>query len=228
MARIKDRVPEGGAIDDNDTMSTEEYSDIMERVLGSHYRSFVSDLLEACALPHGARALEIGPGPGWVGIELAKRRSDIVLLGVDASSDMIRVAVANAEKHGVADRVSYSVGEAESLSGVEDESVDMVFSRDSLHHWTDPTRSFKSILRVLRPTGVIYIGDGRRNIGLAARVMVNVAGPLIAGKMARFWKSSIAAGYTGEEVSRMVSGVGADWTVRESFMDLRITSHALH
>jgi ubiquinone/menaquinone biosynthesis C-methylase UbiE len=162
MKRVKERVPEGGAIEDDGGMTAEEYGAIMAERLQSEYRRFVSDLLLERTIPRGARALEIGPGPGWVGIELAKKRRDISVLAVDASEDMTRAAGKNASAEGVSDRIEYRKGVAETLEDVPGASCDLVFSRDSLHHWEDPVRAFRSILRVLKPSGSVFVRDCRR------------------------------------------------------------------
>lgn len=52
------------------------------------------------------------------------------------------------------------------MKSLKDGSYDLVFSRDSLHHWDDPEKAFLEIKRVLRPDGKIYISDARRDMNL--------------------------------------------------------------
>lgn len=60
--------------------------------------------------PVGARVLDLGTGSGAIAIALAKERSDLSLVAVDCSRNALAVAVANAAKHGVADRIVFLSG----------------------------------------------------------------------------------------------------------------------
>jgi ubiquinone/menaquinone biosynthesis C-methylase UbiE len=217
------RVPEGGAIVDESAMSAEEYGEIMKRNLGSEYRRFADRVLKEAPPPENATVLEIGPGPGWAGIELLKLRPDLTLHGMDASQDMVRAATANAAKEGVAARASYGVGTAEALMGAADGSIDLIISRDSLHHWEDPPNAFASILRVLKPTGRVFLCDERRDLSIPAWLLVRLIGPLMVGPMAKFWLSSIRAAYTPDELRALLPQVkGRAWDVEGGFLDLRL------
>ncbi len=225
MNKAKPRIPEGGAIKDAPDLAMEQYSELMQKRLGREYRRFVKHVVQAIKPPEGARVLEIGPGPGWVGIWLAQQRRDLVLEAVEASPDMIRVARANAVREGVADRVRYLDGVVEDMAEIPSGGHDLVISRDSLHHWQDPFRAFQEIARVLKPRGKVYIQDSRRDQGWGARLIVRVMGPLLAGDMAKYWQSSIAASYTPSELESMLRSLSLDaWVVKTDFMDLSIES----
>ena len=65
--------------------------------------------------------------------------------------------------------------------------------------------------------------DSRRDLNLAGKLIVNLIGPFIAGKMLKYWKSSIAASYTPKEVRKMLEKIGLnDWMVEADLMDLSI------
>lgn len=220
---VKPRIPEGGAIEDNDQMNMEEYSAIMKKRLHKEYLKFAGNVISKVNPLKNARVLEIGPGPGWAGIYLLKERPDLFLDGWEISEDMIRVARSNVNQEGLVDRVQYLQGAGEAMVTLEDDRYDMVISRDSLHHWDEPERVFKEIERVLKPKGKVYIHDSRRDLGLGAKFIVNVLGILFAGEMLKYWKSSIAASYTPTEIEEMLHQIQiVDWTVESDLMGLSI------
>jgi ubiquinone/menaquinone biosynthesis C-methylase UbiE len=229
MKTIQPRIPEGGAIEDSQEMTMEQYSEIMKTKLGGEYRRFVNHVIQHIKPLEGSKILEIGPGPGWAGIWLLRKRTDLVLDGLEASPDMIRVATANAQEEGVADRVRYFQGVVENMEEIADNTYDFVFSRDSLHHWQDPVKGFREIARVVKPEGKVYIQDSRRDLGLRAKFIVNVIGPLLAGNMAKYWKTSIAASYTPVELQWMIRTIPRnDWTVKSNFLEVSIEPSALN
>jgi ubiquinone/menaquinone biosynthesis C-methylase UbiE len=223
MKKIKPRVPEGGAIEDSATMTMEQYSETMKKQLGKEYIRFADNVINKVNPIQNSRVLEIGPGPGWAGIQLLKKRTDLKLEGQEASPDMARVAAENANKEGLSERVSYKVGFGEEMSAFSDHSYDLVISRDSMHHWEDPKKVFFEINRVLKSDGKLYIHDHRRDLNFFGRLIVTVFSALIPGGMGKYWKSSIAAAYTKEEISGMFQELRInDWTINTDLMDLVI------
>lgn len=221
--KVKPRVPEGGAIEDTETISMEEYSTIMKKRLGSEYDRFADNVINRVNPLKNSKVLEIGPGPGWAGIKLLQKRSDLSLDGLEASADMIRVAKKNTQDEGLAHLVKYIKGVGEDMSTLHDHHYDLVISRDSMHHWDDPQQVFLEISRVLKEDGKLYIHDSRRDLNLAGQLIVNVIGPVMAGKMLKYWKSSIAASYTPEEIQEILKRNGLnDWNVEADLMDLSI------
>jgi release factor glutamine methyltransferase len=71
-------------------------------------------LLEPLA---GPRIADIGTGSGNIAISLAHSRADLRVVATDVSADALAVAMENAERHAVADRVQFVV--ASYLGGVE-------------------------------------------------------------------------------------------------------------
>jgi ubiquinone/menaquinone biosynthesis C-methylase UbiE len=222
MKKIKPRIPEGGAIEDSSEMTMEQYSELMKKQLGKEYLRFADNLIRRINPIENSNVLEIGPGPGWAGINLLKKRKDLKLVGLEASPDMIRVANENAGKEGLSD-LKYIQGFGENMIQIKDEQYDLVISRDSLHHWNEPQKVFQEIRRVLKKNGKIYIQDSRRDMKFLGRMIVAILSRFLANNMGFHWKASIAASYTPDEIKEMFSAIGiTDWQVESDLMDLMI------
>jgi len=223
MAKIRPRIPEGGAIKDSTELTMEQYSEIMKKQLGKEYNRFADNVITQIMPGNNFKVLEIGPGPGWAGISLVKKRPDLTLDGLEASNDMIRVAAENANREGVGDRCTYKNGVAENMSEVKDSTYDLVISRDSLHHWIEPEKVFLEIARILKPNGKLFVHDSRRDINNFGKMIVNIFSIFIPNNMGKYWKSSIAASYTPQEIWEMlVKTKNNSWTVNSDLMDLTI------
>jgi SAM-dependent methyltransferase len=107
-------------------------------------------------LPPGGSVLDVGTGPGVLLVELAKRRADVRLTGIDLSADM--VTAANRNLHVYRDRAVARVGDVAHLE-FPDDSFDLVVSSFSMHHWDDPEAAVPELARVLRPGGRLCIYD---------------------------------------------------------------------
>jgi ubiquinone/menaquinone biosynthesis C-methylase UbiE len=106
--------------------------------------------------------LEIGPGPGYEGLEWLNKTEDTTLKGLDISKEMTALAMKNAQDYELTDRAKYFLGDASSIP-FEDGYFDAVFSTNSLHEWALPMQTFDEIHRVLRPGGRYFISDLRRD-----------------------------------------------------------------
>ncbi|MFH0842255.1 MAG: class I SAM-dependent methyltransferase [Bacteroidota bacterium] len=222
MKKTKPRIPEGGAIEDGPQITMEQYSEIMKEQLGREYLRFADNVIKKVNPALNSRVLEIGPGPGWAGIYLLEKRNDLKLVGLDPSPDMIRVASRNALKEGLHE-IAYTHGSAENMSKFNDGTFNLVISRDSLHHWEDPEKVFKEIKRVLKPDGNLYIHDSRRDMNFPGRMLVTILSRFIPKNMGYYWRTSVAASYTPEEVRGMLDNNGLnDWSVESEMMDLII------
>lgn len=108
-------------------------------------------------------ALEIGPGPGYLGLEWLKKTTGTTLKGVEISPEMIRMAMKNARDYHLTERVEYAPGRAEEIPfGVN--RFDAVFANGSLHEWSYPVKAFNEIYRVLKTGGKFFISDLKRNM----------------------------------------------------------------
>src|SRR5262249_50951254 len=108
------------------------YDAMSRRFFGGLFRSIGGDV--AAAVPAGARVLEVGSGPGYLSIALA-RDHGLEVTGLDLDPAMIERATANAEQAELgATTPSFVVGNVASLP-FPDDAFDLVVSTMSMHHW---------------------------------------------------------------------------------------------
>ncbi|HOI60933.1 MAG TPA: class I SAM-dependent methyltransferase [Methanoculleus sp.] len=151
----------------------------------------------------GGLALELGPGPGYLGLEWLQRTDETSLKGVEISRHMIDVARKNAREYGLAARVEYTLGRVEAIP-FADAAFDAVFSNGSLHEWSKPERAFHEIHRILKPGGRWYITDLKRDMNPAVIWFMKVS--VRPAEMRPGLQTSIDAAYTRSELETILAG----------------------
>ena len=112
-------------------------------------------IIEETGVKRGSKILDIGCGPGFFTMILTKYGMEVT--GIDYSDDMLLQAKANAESKGIA--ASFYKMDASDLS-FEDESFDLIVSRNVIWNLERPEKAYSEILRVLRPGCKAYVSDG--------------------------------------------------------------------
>ena len=107
------------------------------------------------------RLLDLGTGPGFLPIEIARRSFRIRIDAIDLTPRLIRMAKRHAAKAGVDERVHFEVGNAARLRW-QDSTFDMVISTGMLHTLKAPVRVLRECNRVLKPGGQAWICDPAR------------------------------------------------------------------
>jgi len=165
-------------------------------------------------------ALEIGPGPGYLGLEWLKNTQATTLKGLDISAEMIALAQRNAADYQVSDRVEYVKSSGAKLP-FENELFDAVFTASSLHEWSQPKQTFNEIWRVLKQGGRFFISDFRRDMfSLLKWCLWLVARPtaIRPGLL-----TSINAAYTAGEVEALIRDSElSSYEITSSLVGLRI------
>ncbi|MGR0317823.1 methyltransferase domain-containing protein [Agromyces sp. ZXT2-3] len=111
-------------------------------------------------VPHlreGLRVLDIGSGPGSITIDLARRVRPGLVVGVDASADVVARARGLAASEGVTN-VEFRTGDAYRLD-FPDGVFDVVHAHQVLQHLARPVDALREFRRVLRPGGVVAARD---------------------------------------------------------------------
>ncbi|WP_250007346.1 bifunctional 2-polyprenyl-6-hydroxyphenol methylase/3-demethylubiquinol 3-O-methyltransferase UbiG [Actinoplanes sp. M2I2] len=105
----------------------------------------------------GARVLDLGCGTGRSSVALALAHPAITVRGIDLDEDSVTEARAAAATAGVADRVSFTLGDAADLDG----EYDLVTVFEALHDMGDPVGVLRAVRPRLAPGGSVLIGDER-------------------------------------------------------------------
>ncbi|MGD2098099.1 MAG: class I SAM-dependent methyltransferase [Desulfobacterales bacterium] len=127
-------------------------------VIKSYYSRVAEEIV--AHLP-GDRILDIGTGPGYLPVEIAKRSAAVRITGIDLSRKLLDMARSNAAKAGLSDRLSFQLGDGGRIE-FEDASFDMVISTGMLHSLKDPVKVIQEIYRVLKEDGEAWIFDPAR------------------------------------------------------------------
>jgi len=148
-------------------------------------------------------ALEVGPGPGYLGLEWLKLTQGTMLKGLDISPDMIKIAEQNAEAYGLSDQVEYVQSSGEKMP-FDENMFDAVFTNGSLHEWSEPKKTFDEIWRILKPGAKIFISDLRRDMSFLIRwfLWINTRPREIRPGLI----TSINAAYTPDELRELIKG----------------------
>jgi ubiquinone/menaquinone biosynthesis C-methylase UbiE len=102
--------------------------------------------------------LDLGTGPGYLPIEIAKRSPAVRIVGIDLSRKLVQMARSHASKAGLGDRLTFQFGNASRLE-FQDSSFDMVISTGMLHSLKDPIKVLREIYRVLKGNGEAWLYD---------------------------------------------------------------------
>lgn len=146
-------------------------------------------------------ALEIGPGPGYLGLEWLRKTEGTRLKGLDISADMIAIAERNAKEYGLTSRVEYVRSNGNRMP-FANTLFDAVFTNGSLHEWADPKNTMNEIWRVLKPGGRLFISDLRRDMFLLMRWFLYIATK--PKEIRPGLISSINAAYTPNELKELI------------------------
>jgi SAM-dependent methyltransferase len=206
MAFFSRRPPER-VIHDKPVFEEVDFAVEYNAQVGKHSPDFqpILDYLSSRLDPaRPANVLEIGPGPGWIGIRLAQSHPAVRVTGIDVSAAFVAIANENSEREGVADRVTFTRGNAVDMKPLADSSFDVVFSFQSLHYWDPPERAFDEIARVLKPDGLFCIEEDRRDMNWRGKLQVLLWRCFLSRRVGNVWARSVSGCFTPSEVADML------------------------
>jgi ubiquinone/menaquinone biosynthesis C-methylase UbiE len=181
-----------------DRITVEMYDELQRRLRDRGWIETKSIIRSGITAGH---ALEVGPGPGYLGLEWLKRTRDTQLTALEISPAMIELASRNAAEYGLVGRWRAVEGNALRMP-FEDDQFDAVLTNGSLHEWEDPARVLEEIARVLRPGGRYFVSDLRRDMLSAFRWLLHLTTRPRAIRPGL--RSSIDAAYTAAEIREVL------------------------
>lgn len=152
-------------------------------------------------------AVDLGCGPGHLVFLLARQAPELHVTGVDLSDTMFAAATAYAQQAGLGERVTFRLGDVTRIP-FPDQSVDLVVSTLSLHHWSHPVGVLDEIARVLRPGGAYLIFDLRRDLAFPFWALLWFATRLVVPAALRRANEPLGsrdAAYTAAEVMALAT-----------------------
>jgi ubiquinone/menaquinone biosynthesis C-methylase UbiE len=170
-------------------------------------RSFAADLLAAGG---GGDLLDLGTGTAQIPVELCRQGFEGRIMAADLSVSMLEMARLNIEIASVTDRVQLAQADAKNLL-FADAYFDCVACNGALHHFADPLPVLQGALRVLRPSGLLFVRDLLRpeTDETLQQLIQTGAGPANEVQR-RMFEDSLRAAFTLDEVRALVAQLGYD------------------
>jgi arsenite methyltransferase len=142
-------------------------SQIVSRLLGESFHpggaALTERLGQLLSLTPESRLLDAASGKGTSAVLIA-RRFGCAVVGVDLSTQNVAHATAEADRVGLAGRVSFEVGDAERLP-LDDASVDAIICECAFCTFPDKRAAAQEFARVLKPGGRVGLSDITRSPG---------------------------------------------------------------
>ncbi|HEQ71820.1 MAG TPA: class I SAM-dependent methyltransferase [Spirochaetia bacterium] len=166
-------------------------------------------------------ALEVGPGPGYLGLEWLSKTHGTRLTGCEISDNMRSLAEKNAASYGFTERAAYVKGNALNMPFPADR-FDAVFSNGSLHEWENPVSVFNEIFRVLVRNGRFFVSDLRRDMNPVVKwLLKRMCKPR---SMVQGLVSSLNAAYTPRELNDILTqSAFTDFNIQAGVFGLIVT-----
>ena len=127
-------------------------------LLGTEWLPAISDLDLRLRAEPPARVADVACGTGWSSIAMAQAYPSIIVDGVDLDHDAITAARRNAERAGVAGRVTFSLINASDLS--VSGGYDLVTIFEALHDMSRPVEALRAARETLADDGTVLVVDG--------------------------------------------------------------------
>lgn len=130
-------------------------------LLGRAWLPAIAEIDTRLRTEPAARVADVACGTGWSCIAMAHAYPSIHVDGIDLDDDAIAAARQNAERSGVADRVSFSVADAATLS--QRGGYDLVTIFEALHDMSRPVDALRAARDALVDGGAVLVADGLVN-----------------------------------------------------------------
>lgn len=198
----KERMQEEFELEDEE-LAFRDYSHITS-VISVNYSLMADELSQFGDFQEGV-AVDLGSGLGDLAIEIARRYPKLTVIGVDISPKAISEAAKRAKEENLIN-VGFELQDVHKLK-FTDNTIDLVVSHGSIHHWKDVSAAFSEIYRVLKSTGLAYLADLKRD---APRETVEEIKLSLPSRQAKGFINSIDAAYVPEELKEILYNLGIE------------------
>lgn len=148
-------------------------------------------------------AVDLGAGPGSLVRKLAVRCPQMLVVGLDISLPMTKLA---RDRTAVEDikNAAFVVADVHHLP-FQSQSVEVIVSHGAMHHWRKIDVALAEVKQILAENGFVYMSDLKRD---TPDELVRQIASLLNENQARAFTNSIKAAYTIEEFAALTSEAG--------------------
>lgn len=118
-------------------------------------------IMEFLPIKSGMKILDLGTGSGYLAFAIAKKHSDVTMVGLDIVENALENNRKRAEEAGIGN-LNFVTYDGSDFPFAEQE-FDMVISRYALHHFPEIHASISEVSRVLKPKGHFFVSDPTPN-----------------------------------------------------------------
>ena len=188
-----------------DVHTAEEFTIYMKRY-PQLYRELASAIKELLS-SDSPSILDLGCGPGLLIKALHTTLPEAMIMGIDVSREMLRVA--HQQEKQACTKSSLIQGTAEHIP-LQDSSVDVVVSRFSLPYWQKPKQGFKEIHRILKPKGLLILDALNKDFPRWRLRLIQLHMHLnrATQKVISYHVDAYAIAYTRQEIEEFLSRAG--------------------
>ena len=138
------------------TRRAESYSDVVCHELNhSNEKSWMDVILKEIPEDKKIKIADMGTGPGFFAISLAKRGYDVT--AVDYTQEMLNHAMQTAGTY--ASRITWMRGDVQNLENIQDGSFDVIVTRNLTWNLEEPQKAYQEWCRVLKKGGILLNFD---------------------------------------------------------------------
>lgn len=138
-------------------------------------------MIEALAIPHGARVADIGAATGYFPIRIAKQRPDVTVFGADIEASMVAFLGERARREGLSNVTAVM---AEANNPRLPARVRLVLLVDTYHHIEERPAYFARVAsEYLQPEGRIAIIDFKMESERGPRAEHKIAPDAVVAEM---------------------------------------------
>lgn len=184
---------------------TRTYSFLISKQMRPMYAAIADELTD---VPLFNRILDIGTGTGYLPIEIASRKPDASVYGMDESESMVQIAEANRRALHVSKNVEFITGDPSSIP-FPGRFFDLAVCVNVLHHWKKPEEILHEIYHTLVPGGELWMYDYRSDVKqdvwdkLRSGLQIHLRLPFVVGPIA-----SGNTAYNRNQIKKLVSKSG--------------------
>lgn len=176
-------------------------------------RAFVTDFVAYATqdgFELGKDILDLGTGTARIPVELCVQVPSVRVMASDASTQMLELARYNIEIHHMLDRIQLHRGDAKRLVFGR-EFFDAVISNSLVHHLPECESFFAESLRVLRPSGVLFVRDlFRPESKEEVERLVAIHAGTESERSQQLFRQSLQAALTIQELAELLSRLGIE------------------